>query len=158
MAYNPAMRPLSLLLAPLAAVLSTGCVTRTLTVTSEPAGARVFLNDREVGCTPLTVGFTFYGVYDVRLEHAGCAPLWTKASARQPWWEYPGVDLLAELTGPKRVDVQWHFKLAPQVPAALRSPEALMDHARQMRELNRQSTDAVDAARQAAPDSSKTRP
>jgi len=156
--YNSAMRPSFLALPLLAcAALSAGCVTRTISITSEPTGARVFLNDREVGRTPLTTGFTFYGVYDVRLEQDGCIPLWTKATASEPWWEYPGVDLLAELTGPKRVDIPWHFKLEPQPPVAapgsatdLARQQALTVRAKQMQEINRQSVDAVDAMQRAA--------
>ncbi|MEX0776779.1 MAG: PEGA domain-containing protein [Phycisphaeraceae bacterium] len=50
-----------------------GCVERTISITSEPSGALVHLNDEEVGRTPLIVPFTFYGVYDVRVEHE---PVW----------------------------------------------------------------------------------
>ena len=51
----------------LAAVLliTAGCVRRTARFTSVPDGARVFLNDREIGRTPATVEFTWYGDYDV---------------------------------------------------------------------------------------------
>ncbi len=45
-----------------------GCVERLITVKSKPAGAIVYLNDEEIGRTPATVPFRFYGVYDVRLE------------------------------------------------------------------------------------------
>lgn len=48
---------------------SAGCVERVISITSEPSGSLVHLNDEEVGRTPLTVPFTFYGVYDVRLSH-----------------------------------------------------------------------------------------
>ena len=108
------MRLLPIALASFA--LLCGCVTRTLSITSEPAGALVYVNDREVGRTPLVAGFTYYGVYDIRLEKDGCRPLWTKATAVQPWWEYPGIDLIAEVTGPKRSNVAWDFKLE-QAPA-----------------------------------------
>jgi len=54
-----------------ALLLITGCVERLITVKSTPAGALVYLNDEEVGRTPVTVPFRFYGVYDVRLEHEG---------------------------------------------------------------------------------------
>jgi len=54
-----------------ALLLITGCVERLITVKSTPAGALVYLNDEEVGRTPVTVPFKFYGVYDVRLEHDG---------------------------------------------------------------------------------------
>lgn len=59
------------LIAMLPAVFSSGCVRRTITITSEPSGALVHLNDTEIGRTPVTVGFTHYGVYDVRLSHEG---------------------------------------------------------------------------------------
>lgn len=63
------LRPVSRCL-PLAALfVLAGCIERTITVTSKPAGALVYLNDEEIGRTPVTVPFTFYGVYDVRLEH-----------------------------------------------------------------------------------------
>lgn len=61
------------LLAMACMLASVGCVERTITITSEPSGALVHLNDEEVGRTPLTVPFTFYGVYDVRLE---MDPVW----------------------------------------------------------------------------------
>lgn len=48
--------------------LLSGCVERLITVKSNPSGAIVFLNDEEIGRTPATVPFRFYGVYDVRLE------------------------------------------------------------------------------------------
>jgi hypothetical protein len=48
-----------------------GCIRRSITITSQPAGALVWLNDEEIGRTPVTVPFTYYGVYDVRLEHEG---------------------------------------------------------------------------------------
>lgn len=49
----------------------TGCVERLITVRSQPPGSLVYLNDEEVGRTPVTVPFKFYGTYDVRLEHEG---------------------------------------------------------------------------------------
>jgi hypothetical protein len=143
--YNSAMRfpPFALALACIP--LLAGCVTRTVTITSEPAGAKVYLNEREVGVTPLTCGFLFYGVYDVRLEKDGCKALWTTAKAKQPWWEYPGVDLLAQATGPKKVNLAWHFKLDPQLPAARRDPAEVTARAREMREINRLPADKADA-------------
>src|SRR5688500_18580755 len=47
-----------------------GCVVREMVIDSEPRGALVYLNDQEIGRTPLTKEFTWYGTYDavVRLE------------------------------------------------------------------------------------------
>ena len=48
-----------------------GCQQRTIRVTSEPSGAVAYLNDVEVGRTPVEVDFTWFGTYEVRLEKEG---------------------------------------------------------------------------------------
>ncbi len=111
---------------------SVGCVQRTVTVTSEPTGALVWLNDREVGRTPVTVPFTFYGTYDVRLERDGYEPLWTSQEAKAPWWETPPIDLFAEATDAD-VELAWHFELEPAQATDDESVDALLEHATQMR-------------------------
>jgi hypothetical protein len=111
----------------------TGCTQRMIHVTSEPSGALVYLNDEQVGRTPVSVPFTFYGVYDVRLEREGFAPMWTEANAVAPAWEYPGPDLVAELIPGMRSDVRWHFDLQPQTPAAELDADALLQRAQGMR-------------------------
>lgn len=109
-----------------------GCVERTISITSEPSGALVFLNNEEVGRTPLRVPFTFYGVYDVRLEQEGYAPLHTEAETKAPWWEVPGPDLVAELVSDDEVLIAWHFDMLPE---GAPEDEPLIDRARQMRAL-----------------------
>ena len=87
-----------------------GCLERKLQITSEPAGALCWVNDREVGVTPLELEFTFYGTYEVRLKKEGFEPLVTKARARQPVYEYPPLDLMATVV-PVKIEntVKWHF-------------------------------------------------
>ena len=94
-------------------LLYNGCVQRRIRVTSRPTGALVYLNDEEVGRTPITVPFTFYGTYDVRLLLDGHQPVWTTREARAPWWEAPGPDLVAEAIPDGRSDIAWHFDLEP---------------------------------------------
>jgi hypothetical protein len=102
-----------------------GCVDRKIRVTSEPPGARVWLNDVEIGTTPAEADFRFYGRYDVRLELDGYEPLWTDRKAYAPVWQYPGVDLAADLI-PLRFDdvVEWHFDLEP-TPERTTDPETV---------------------------------
>ena len=45
-----------------------GCVERRVWIDSNPPGALVWLNDAQVGRTPVDVSITHHGVYDVRLE------------------------------------------------------------------------------------------
>jgi hypothetical protein len=89
--------PKALLAAGAALAVGTGCVRRDLTVTSDPPGALVFLNDTEAGRTPLTRPFTFYGTYDVRLRKEGYKTLKTKSLVLAPWWQWVPIDLVAEL-------------------------------------------------------------
>jgi hypothetical protein len=97
------------------AVMTTGCIQRTIKIDSNPQGALVHLNDEEVGRTPLSVPYKFYGVYDVRLELDGYEPLWTKEEAKAPWWEAPGPDLFAEALADADVIQDWHFDLKPKM-------------------------------------------
>ncbi|MFM9957762.1 MAG: PEGA domain-containing protein [Phycisphaerales bacterium] len=112
-----------------ALALLSGCQDRRLFITSEPAGARVILNDAEVGTTPCEVNFTYFGVYDVRLRKDGFEPLVTTAKAEAPVHEWPGVDLAAmAVPVEKKTRIEWHFTLSPEVidDAALLSRAAEM--------------------------------
>ena len=121
--------------------LTAGCVERRLMISSEPSGALVYLNDQEVGRTPLEVPFTWYGTYDVRLEHEGYETLFTQQEAEQPWWEQPGPDLFAEAMSDKRVEISWHLRMKPEQPAGETDPERVLNYARQLRELNRRDSE-----------------
>jgi len=120
--------------------LVVGCgTTRNITVTSEPSGALVYLNDEEVGRTPVTVPFQFYGTYDVRLEAEGYKPLWTTHEAAAPFWEYPGPDLVGEALGGKS-ELHWNFILEPLAPG---EEDTLIDRSRQMRALLKNEPDST---------------
>ncbi len=140
----PYMRRTAPLLLTVLCLLSLGCVQRTISITSEPSGALVYLNDQEVGRTPVKVPFTFYGVYDVRMEADGYHPLWTKQKAEAPWWETPGIDLLAEAVPNGKAELQWHFTMDQQPPAEDVDVDQLLDHARQLRATTLQSDEAAE--------------
>lgn len=111
------------------------CATRTIDVTSEPAGATVVANGVELGRTPLTADFTYYGSYDVLVSKGGYEPLRVTASARAPVYEYPPVDLLAAPLSP-HTTVRWHFTLSPSLESTQTKDEleqGLIDRARALR-------------------------
>jgi hypothetical protein len=72
-----------------------GCVEQTITITSDPPGALVYLNDVEFGRTPVTREFTFYGTYDVHVRREGHQALVTKSVVIAPWWNWVPLDLIA---------------------------------------------------------------
>lgn len=110
-----------------------GCVERTIKITSTPPGALVYLNDEEVGRTPVEVPFTFYGKYDVRLEADGYAPLWIVEETKPPWWENPGPDFFAEAVPNAKSQIDWHFELTEAQPVEDVDPDQLYDRAMQLR-------------------------
>lgn len=108
-----------------------GCVRRTITITSEPEGALCWLNGREVGRTPVTVDFLFYGKYDVQLTHEGYEPLLTFGDAKSPLWDTLPIDLATELwPGETHADIRWHFVMKTRTT----DRDALIDRAKQLRE------------------------
>jgi hypothetical protein len=136
------IHPLRITVAAVAALTASGCIQRTITVDSEPRGALVYLNDEEVGRTPVIVPFTFYGTYDVRLEKEGFATLAVEQQARGPWWEAPGPDLIAEAIPGNKVQLHWFYTLTPSV-----APDEadLLERARQLREQALGTAPAVDS-------------
>lgn len=93
-----------------------GCLSRTMVITSTPPGATVYLNDVEIGRTPVETEFEWYGVYDVRLHLEGYEPLVTSRQARTPLHELPGVDFFTTLAPVRfRHRVEWHFDLTPSL-------------------------------------------
>jgi hypothetical protein len=79
------------------ALLLAGCVEREMTITSEPSDALVFVSGQEVGRTPVTIPFTWYGDYDIILRKEGCKTLTTHAKLDPPIYEIIPFDLLSEL-------------------------------------------------------------
>lgn len=87
-------------------------------VTSEPSGALVYMNDREIGRTPLRTDFTWYGTYDVQVRADGHETLRTQTRVIAPWWQWPPFDLFAELLPWRARDTRRiHYLLDPSAPA-----------------------------------------
>lgn len=95
-----------------------GCVERTLTVQSNPPGALVYLNDQEIGRTPVQKDFKWYGVYEVAIRKDGYAPIKTQAPVIAPWYEWVPLDLVSELVPLKiKVRPQLTYDLQPEIPS-----------------------------------------
>ena len=113
----------------LAALLG-GCVRRVIDITSDPPGARVWVNDRDAGRTPCSIEFTHYGRYDVRLRREGYEPVAGFGDADAPVWDFVGCDLVSEVVPASLTSrVAWHFTMIPTD----KDEAALVQRARSMR-------------------------
>jgi len=117
----------------LACVGACGCVERDLTITTEPEGARVFLNNEEVGQAPVTVSFQWYGDYHVLCRKQGFEPLKTHRKLRAPWYSYFPIDFFANILYPGRIEehYHWSFDLSPRQPL---DREILIENALSLRQ------------------------
>lgn len=100
--------------------LLAGCVERIMKIDSDPQGARVFINDEEVGVTPVKSAFLWYGDYDVMLRKAGYETLKTRYRIDAPWYQLPPMDLVAECLIPTTIKDEHELPMYPLQP--LESP------------------------------------
>ncbi len=107
-----------------AALLLPGCLERRLTITSEPPGATATVNGVEIGRTPVSASFVYYGDYDIELQHEGSEPLRARATARAPLYEYAPIDLFASaLPFTLSSNIAWHYALEPERSRVLPRPQ-----------------------------------
>jgi hypothetical protein len=125
-----------LLLCGVALVCGCGRLDQKLTVTSEPEGALVIISDKEVGRTPLTIDFTWYGDYDiiVRYPEKGYETIDTNANISPKWYGYPPIDFFISVSPWTVHDKRYlHYKLKK---LKLPNDETLIKRAEQMSERN----------------------
>jgi hypothetical protein len=102
--------------AAVAAMLVCGCVERKLTINTEPQGAMVTLNDEQIGVSPVTVTFNWYGDYWVRASKEGFSTLETHRELKAPLHDHFPFDFFAGVLYPGQIvdDYEWTFELAPR--------------------------------------------
>src|SRR3954447_6531710 len=108
-------------------------VRRRLNVNSNPQGALVYVDNQQIGTTPCSVDFTYYGTREIRLIKPGFETLTINQPIPAPWYEYTPIDFVAEnlVTMKVRDNRTVNYNLAPQlvVPS-----QELIDRANQLRQ------------------------
>ena len=109
-----------------------GCVRRRMLVRSQPAGASVFVDDQEVGTTPVSVDFTYYGTRKIQLIKDGYETQTVNQQIFPPWYQLPVAEFVSENLSPweHRDEHFLDFQLAPQqiLPA-----DKLVERAQELR-------------------------
>ena len=109
-----------------------GCVERRLTINTQPQGAIVVLNDEEIGTSPVTVSFNWYGDYNVTVRKEGFETLKTHRKLKGPWYDDFPFDFFAQILNPKRIvdSYEWTFELEEKKPI---SREQLIENAKELK-------------------------
>ena len=119
---------------PLALLALGGCVERIMKIDSEPQGARAFVNDEEIGVTPVKFSFLWYGDYDIMLRKAGYQTLKTNCRVDPPWYQVPPIDLVAECLIPGTIRDEHVLPIYALQPARTPAAEEVVERAVELRE------------------------
>lgn len=119
-------------LAALVASVSVGCVERRMTIRTEPPNALVVLDGQEIGHSPVSVPFTYYGERQIRLVKDGFETKTVNQTISTPWYEYFPIDFVSEVIVPWRIRDERQYTYALD-PAAMVSTDQLMRRAAQLR-------------------------
>jgi hypothetical protein len=97
-------------------ILTSGCIERELKINTMPQGAMVALNDEQIGQSPVTVSFNWYGDYYVRLTKDGYETLDTHKMLKAPWYDHFPFDFFVGVLWPQRIvdSYEWTFELTEQ--------------------------------------------
>ncbi len=114
------------------ALAGVGCVRRRLTVRSNPPGALVYVDNYEIGTTPCSTDFTYYGTREIRLVKPGYETLTVMQPVKAPWYQTPGIDFFSDNLALHNITDRHDFQYAMQ-PRALPSNRDVLDRAQQLR-------------------------
>jgi hypothetical protein len=120
--YRLAGQQITRLIVPvLCLVCLSGCVRRRMTIRTNPANAVVYVDDYEIGTTPVSVNFVHYGTRKIRIVKDGYETLTVEQPIPAPWYQIPPIDFVAETMVPKEIRDHrtLNYQLVPQreVPA-----------------------------------------
>jgi len=85
-------------------------------IRSNPPGALVYVDDYEIGVTPVSTNFTYYGQRKIRLVKDGYETLTVMQSIPAPWYQIPPLDFFSEnlVPGEIRDHQTFTYPLTPQ--------------------------------------------
>ena len=101
----------------LLAITQTGCVHRRMTIRSIPAGALVKVDGDEIGYTPVSVDFTYYGTREITLTKDGYETQTVMQKVQTPWYQVFPLDAVSDNLLPFEVTNRHEFtyQLQPKV-------------------------------------------
>ncbi len=114
----------------------TGCVQRRMTLRTNPPGALVYVDDYEIGTTPVSTDYIYYGTRKFRFVKEGYETLTVYQPMPTPWYQFPGIDFFSENIWPGKIrdERSFDFQMMPlvSVPA-----EQVLGRAEQLRAASR---------------------
>ena len=122
-----------------------GCVRRRMTIQSNPPGALVYVDDYEIGTTPISTNFIYYGHRKIRLVKDGYETKTVLHDVPPPWYQYFPLDFVTEnlVPGEIRDSRTLTFTLTPQTVVPT---DTVLGRAEQLRRGMHQKTGTTPTA------------
>jgi hypothetical protein len=117
----------------LALAMATGCVERRYTVRTDPPGALVFVNGEEIGPSPVSRSFTYYGPREIVVQADGYRTERVIQPIRAPWYDNYATEFFTENLIPYTWRDERDFLIKMQ-PATVPSTAELSSRADGMRQ------------------------
>ncbi len=119
--------------------LSSGCVSRRITVRTEPEGAFVTVDGTPVGYSPVSFAYTYYGDRELQIEKDGYKTVNVMQQVRSPWYLKPPFSFVTENFWPREIRDQrvFDFQLEPKTQV---NESFLLQRANNLRANVRQGT------------------
>lgn len=112
--------------------LGSGCVSRRMMVYSDPPGALVLLEGKEVGYTPVAVDFLYYGTREVTLIKDGYETKTVMQKVSPPWYQWPVIEFFADNLAFHTITDRQAFNFALE-PRRVMSNEDILNRAESLR-------------------------
>lgn len=115
---------------------SSGCVERRMTIRSDPPNALVLLDGQEIGHTPISTSFTYYGERQIKLIKDGFEPKTINQTISVPWYEMFPIDFVSEALVPLRLRDERNYVYTLE-PALMVPTDQLLQRADTVRTMGR---------------------
>lgn len=109
-----------------------GCVERRYTIRTNPPGALVVVNNEEIGRTPVSRSFTYYGDRDVTLMLDGFQTQKLVQPIKAPWYDNLLTEVFTENVVPFTIRDERTYDYS-MVPASLPPSNDLLNRAQNLR-------------------------
>ena len=116
----------------LLAFATQGCIHRRVTIRTDPPGALVLLEGEELGYTPFSFDFTYYGTRELTLVKDGYETLTVLQKVRKPWYQRFPLEFVTDNFSVVKLNDRHEFmyRMRPQV---LVPTQELLDRASGLR-------------------------
>lgn len=109
-----------------------GCMHRRMTIRSDPPGARVIVDGKDIGLTPVSMDFLYYGTRQIQLVKDGYETLTVMQPTPMPWYQVPPLDFFSDNFLPVKVTNRHEYHYVMQRQQYVPRKE-LLDRAKSLR-------------------------